>query len=109
MDSNFLIWIIIMIIGLTSVVFFITAVEVRERMEKEVMDEAYRIYYTELRNEKEKVLEDFKSYHTLSELVEGIGGVQTLTLSPKTYIELLKAKEELTELKLSLKGVLDDN
>lgn len=109
MDSNFLIWIIVMIIGLTSVVSFITAVEVRERMEKEVMDEAYRIYYTELRNEKEKVLEDFKAYHTLSELVEGIGGVQTLTLSPKTYIELLKAKEELTELKLSLKGVLDDN
>lgn len=109
MDINFLIWIIVMIIGLTSVVSFITAVEVRERMEKEVMDEAYRIYYTELRNEKEKVLEDFKAYHTLSELVEGIGGVQTLTLSPKTYIELLKAKEELTELKLSLKGVLDDN
>ena len=109
MDSNFLIWIIVMIIVLTSVVSFITAVEVRERMEKKVMDEAYRIYYTELRNEKEKVLEDFKSSHTLSELVEGIGGVQTLTLSPKTYIELLKAKEELTELKLSLKGVLDDN
>lgn len=109
MDINFLIWIIVMIIGLTSVVSFITAVEVRERMEKEVMDEAYRIYYTELRNEKEKVLEDFKAYHTLSELVEGIGGVQTLTLSPKTYIELLKAKEELTELKLSIKGVLDDN
>ena len=109
MDSNFLIWIIVMIIVLTSVVSFITAVEVRERMENKVMDEAYRIYYTELRNEKEKVLEDFKSSHTLSELVEGIGGVQTLTLSPKTYIELLKAKEELTELKLSLKGVLDDN
>ena len=109
MDSNFLIWIIVMIIVLTSVVSFITAVEVRERMEKKVMDEAYRIYYTELRNEKEKVLEDFKSSHTLSELVEGIGGVQTLTLSPKTYIELLKAKEELTELKLTLKGVLDDN
>lgn len=109
MDSNFLIWIIVMIIVLTSVVSFITAVEVRERMEKKVMDEAYRIYYTELRNEKEKVLEDFKSSHTLSELVEGIGGVQTLTLSPKTYIELLKAKEELTELKLTLKGALDDN
>jgi len=109
MDSNFLIWVIVMIIVLTSVVSFITAVEVRERMEKKVMDEAYRIYYTELRNEKEKVLEDFKSSHTLSELVEGIGGVQTLTLSPKTYIELLKAKEELTELKLTLKGALDDN
>ena len=109
MDSNFLIWIIVMIIVLTSVVSFITTVEVRERMEKKVMEEAYRIYYTELRNEKEKVLEDFKSSHTLSELVEGIGGVQTLTLSPKTYIELLKAKEELTELKLTLKGALDDN
>lgn len=109
MDSNFLIWIIVMIIVLTSVVSFITAVEVRERMEKKITDEAYRIYYTELRHEKEKVLEDFKASHTLSELVEGIGGVQTLTLSPKTYIELLKAKEELTELKLSLKGVLDDN
>ena len=109
MDSNFLIWIIVMIIGLTSVVSFITAVEVRERIENKAMEEAHRIYYTELRHEKEKVLEDFKASHTLSELVEGIGGVQTITLSPKTYIELLKAKEELTELKLSLKGVLDDN
>ena len=78
MDSNFLIWVIVMIIVLTPVVSFITAVEVRERMEKKVMDEAYRIYYTELRNEKEKVLEDFKSSHTLSELVEGIGGYKPL-------------------------------
>ena len=109
MNSSLLIWLIVMIIAVTIVVAFIAVVEVRERIEKKAVDEAYRIYYTELRNEKEKVLEDFKSSHTLSELVEGIGGVQTLTLSPKTYIELLKAKEELTELKLSLKGVLDDN
>ena len=109
MDSNFLIWIIVMIIAVTIVVAFIAVVEVRERIEKKAVDEAYRIYYTELKHEKAKVLDEFKSYHTLSVLVVGIVWVQTLTLSPKTYIELLKAKEELTELKLSLKGVLDVN
>ena len=109
MDSNFLIRIIVMIIAVTIVVAFIAVVEVRERIEKKAVDEAYRIYYTELKHEKAKVLDEFKASHTLAELVEGIGGVQTLTLSPKTYIELLKAKEELTELKLTLKGVLDDN
>lgn len=109
MNSSLLIWLIVMIIVVTAVVAFITVVEVRERIEKKAVDEAYRIYYTELKQEKAKVLDEFKTYHTLSELVEGIGGVQTLTLSPKTYIELLKAKEELTELKLTLKGALDDN
>lgn len=109
MNSSLLIWLIVMIIVVTAVVAFITVVEVRERIEKKAVDEAYRIYYTELKHEKAKVLDEFKASHTLSELVEGIGGVQTLTLSPKTYIELLKAKEELTELKLTLKGALDDN
>ena len=109
MNSSLLIWLIVMIIVVTAVVAFITVVEVRERIEKKAVDEAYRIYYTELKHEKAKVLDEFKASHTLSELVEGIGGVQTLTLSPKTYIELLKAKEELTELKLMLKGALDDN
>lgn len=109
MNSSLLIWLIVMIIVITAVVAFITVVEVRERIEKKAVDEAYRIYYTELKHEKAKVLDEFKASHTLSELVEGIGGVQTLTLSPKTYIELLKAKEELTELKLTLKGALDDN
>ena len=51
----------------------------------------------------------YKDSHTLSELVEGIGGVQSVSLSPKVYIELLKAKEELTELRLTLKGAIDDN
>ena len=109
MNSSLLIWLIVMIIVITAVVAFITVVEVRERIEKKAVDEAYRIYYTELKHEKAKVLDEFKASHTLSELVEGIGGVQTLTLSPKTYIELLNAKEELTELKLTLKGALDDN
>lgn len=109
MNSSLLIWLIVMIIVVTAVVAFITVVEVRERIEKKAVDEAYRIYYTELKHEKAKVLDEFKASHTLSELVEGIGGVQTLTLSPKTYIELLKAKEELTELKLTLKGAFDDN
>lgn len=109
MNSSLLIWLIVMIIVVTAVVAFITVVEVRERIEKKAVDEAYLIYYTELKHEKAKVLDEFKASHTLSELVEGIGGVQTLTLSPKTYIELLKAKEELTELKLTLKGALDDN
>lgn len=109
MNSSLLIWLIVMIIVVTAVVAFITVVGVRERIEKKAVDEAYRIYYTELKHEKAKVLDEFKASHTLSELVEGIGGVQTLTLSPKTYIELLKAKEELTELKLTLKGALDDN
>lgn len=109
MNSSLPIRLIVMIIVVTAVVAFITVVEVRYRIEKKAVDEAYRIYYTELKHEKAKVLDEFKASHTLSELVEGIGGVQTLTLSPKTYIELLKAKEELTELKLTLKGALDDN
>lgn len=41
----------------------------------------------------------------LDTLLEGIGGVQSVNLSAKRYVELLKAEEELIELKLALKEI----
>lgn len=41
----------------------------------------------------------------LDALLEGIGGVQSVNLSAKRYVELLKAEEELIELKLALKEI----
>ena len=79
------------------------------KLHEEIDERALEIYNLELEQEKEKSAMLYKDSHTLSELVEGIGGVQSVSLSPKVYIELLKAKEELTELKLTLKGAVDDN
>lgn len=41
----------------------------------------------------------------LDALLEGIGGVQSVNLSAKRYVELLKAEEELIEIKLALKEI----
>ena len=106
MNNEFIIiFIVVTLLALCGVGLGIINIKLHE----EIDNKALEIYNFELRHEKEKSEMLYKASHTLSELVEGIGGVQTVSLSPKVYIELLKAKEELTELKLMLKGAIDDN
>lgn len=104
--------------SVTTVLFIVTVISlffgiilgyINLKLHEEIDKRAFEIYDLELIHEKEKSEMLYKASHTLSELAEGIGGVQTVSLSPKAYIELLKAKEELTELKLMLKGAVDDN
>lgn len=106
MNNEFIIiFIVVTLLALCGVGLGIINIKLHE----EIDERALEIYNFELRHEKEKSEMLYKASHTLSELAEGIGGVQTVSLSPKAYIELLKAKEELTELKLMLKGAVDDN
>lgn len=106
MNSEFvIIFITITLLALCGVGLGIINIKLHE----EIDERALEIYNLELKQEKEKSALLYKASHTLSELAEGIGGVQSVSLSPKVYIELLKAKEELIELKLTLKGAVDDN
>ena len=100
---------VLFIVTVISLFFGIISGYINLRLHEEIDNKALEIYNFELRHEKEKSEMLYKASHTLSELVEGIGGVQSVSLSPKVYIELLKAKEELTELRLTLKGAIDDN
>ena len=106
MNNEFIIiFIVVTLLALCGVGLGIINIKLHE----EIDERALEIYNLELEQEKGKSAMLYKVSHTLSELAEGIGGVQTVSLSPKAYIELLKAKEELTELKLMLKGAVDDN
>ena len=106
MNTEFIIiFIVVTLLALCGVGLGIINIKLHE----EIDERALEIYNLELEQEKEKSAMLYKDSHTLSELVEGIGGVQSVSLSPKVYIELLKAKEELTELRLTLKGAIDDN
>ena len=42
-------------------------------------------------------------------LIEGIDGVTSVQLTPIRYVELLTKEEELNELKLKVKRVVDEN
>ena len=54
-----------------------------------------------------KIVED-RVDKKLDTLLEGIDGVQSVNLSSKRYVELLQKEEELNEIKLKIKEVVNE-
>ncbi len=51
----------------------------------------------------------YEKRHKKMKLIEGIDGVTSVQLTPIRYVELLTKEEELNELKLKVKRVVDEN
>ena len=94
MNNEFIIiFIVVTLLALCGVGLGIINIKLHE----EIDERALEIYNLELEQEKEKSAMLYKDSHTLSELVEGIGGVQSVSLSPKVYIFFFQAEDGIRD------------
>lgn len=93
----------IIISAIITVVIIVLGIETWKAVElrKEVDGYKRSISYLEDRIAKR----DREGERDFKDLVAGIDGVSSVSLSPKRYVELLRAENDLVELKLKVKEV----